>query len=135
VSGSALPMAGPSFLFTRVPPGPAAPEGSLVMRQFPPRPRLDSWPATMLDREQASALLLAPPFRLDSHGGQRQRARSLGQVLDWLASQPGATWQERRAASGAEDAAGWREAAAAWLTAAGASSACSLSWTGASYDP
>ena len=56
----------------------------------------------MLDREQASALLLAPPFRLDSRGGQRQRSRSLGQVLDWLAGQPGATWQERWAASGAE---------------------------------
>jgi hypothetical protein len=119
VSGSALPVAGPSFLFTRVPPGPAAPEGSLVMRKFPPRPRLDSWPATMLDRELASALLLASPFRLESSGGQRQRARCLGQVLDWLASQPGATWQERWAASGAEDAAGWRETAVAWLTAAG----------------
>jgi integrase len=119
VSGSAPPAPGLSFLFTRVPPGPAAPEGSLVMRQFPPRPRLDSWPATMLDREQASALLLARPFRLESRGGQRQRARCLGQVLDWLTAQPGATWQERWAASGAQDAAGWREAAVAWLTAAG----------------
>jgi hypothetical protein len=73
----------------------------------------------MLEREQASALLLAPPFRLESRGGQRQRARCLGQVLDWLASQPGATWQERWAASSAEDAAGWREIAVGWFTAAG----------------
>jgi hypothetical protein len=119
VTGSALAGLSPSFLFTRVPPGPAAPEGAQVMRQFPPRPRPDRWPGTVLEREQASALLLAPPFRLENGNGQRQRSRSLGQVLDWLAGQPGATWQERWAASGAGQAgSGWRETAVAWLTAA-----------------
>ena len=85
----------------------------------PPRPCPDRWPTTTLDREQASALLLAAPFRVESRGAQRQRARCLGQVLDWLASQPGATWQERWATSGVESSADWREAAVGWLTATG----------------
>jgi integrase len=119
VNGSAPARLSASFLFTRVPPGPAAPEGAQVMRQFPPRRCPDRWPGTVLDREQASAVLLASPFCLENRNGQRQRSRSLGQVLDWLAGQPGATWQERWAASGAGQAgSGWRETAVAWLTAA-----------------
>ena len=125
MNGSAPAGLAASFLFTRVPPGPAAPEGAQVMRQFPPRSCPDRWPGAVLDREQASALLLAPPFCLESRGGQRQRSRSLGQVLDWLAGQPGITWQERWAASGAGQAgSGWRESAVAWLSAAGRLPAC-----------
>jgi Phage integrase family len=119
VSGIAPPAGASSVLFTRVPPGPAAPEGAQVMRQFPPRPCPGRWPGTMLDREQASAMLLAPPFRMDSRGGQRQRSRCLGLILDWLQDQPGATWQERWTASGAEDSGDWRDLAAGRLTAAG----------------
>lgn len=90
------------------------------MRQFPPRPSRGQWPGTVLSREDASELLLAPPFRLDSKGGQQSRSRSLRQALDWLDGQPGGTWQERWAASGAEQAGrGWRNTAAAWLSAAG----------------
>jgi hypothetical protein len=95
------------------------------MQQFPPRSCPDRWPGTMLDREQASALLLAPPFSLGTRGGQQQRSRSLRQVLDWLEGQPGSTWQERWAATGAaQPGAGWRQDAAAWLTAAGMLPAC-----------
>jgi integrase-like protein len=90
-----------------------------VMRQFPPRPHPGRWPGATLDREQASAMLLAPPFRMESRGGQRQRSRCLGLILDWLQDQPGATWQERWTASGAEDGVDWRDLAAGWLTAAG----------------
>ena len=90
------------------------------MRQFPPRECPAWWPGTAVGREEARALLTAPPFRLGSRGGQRQRGRILGQVLDWLGGQPGGTWQERWAASGAGQAgAGWREIAARWLSAAG----------------
>jgi hypothetical protein len=64
-------------------------------------------------------MLLAPPFRMESRGGQRQRSRCLGLILDWLQAQPGATWQERWTASGAEDGGDWRDLAAGWLTAAG----------------
>lgn len=90
------------------------------MRQFPPRSSREHWPWTILSREDASELLLAPPFRLDSKGGQMSRSRSLRQALDWLDGQPGGTWQERWTASGAEQAGrGWRDTAAAWLDAAG----------------
>jgi Phage integrase family len=64
-------------------------------------------------------MLLAPPFRMESRGGHRQRSRCLGLILDWLQDQPGATWQERWTASGAEDGVDWRDLAAGWLTAAG----------------
>ena len=93
-----------SSLFTRVCPGPSAPDGAQVMRQFPPRERPGWWPGTAVGREEARALLTAPPFRLGSRGGQQQRGRILGQVLDWLGGQPGGTWQERWAASGAGQA-------------------------------
>ena len=98
-----------SLILTRVCDGAAAPEASQVMRQFPPRPRPGLWPATGLDREQVSGLLLADPFPLDSYGAQRQRAASLKRVLDWLGSQPGAAWQDRWTASGAEGTARWRD--------------------------
>jgi site-specific recombinase XerD len=105
----APPAPAPSLILTRVCDGAAAPEASQVMRQFPPRPRPGAWPGTGLDREQVSGLLLADPFPLDSYGAQRQRAASLKRVLDWLVSQPGATWQERWTASGAEGTARWRD--------------------------
>jgi hypothetical protein len=90
------------------------------MRQFPPRSSRGQWPGTVLSREDASELLLGPPFRLDSKGGQRSRSRSLRQALDWLDGQPGGTWQERWTASGAERTGrGWRDTAAGWLDAAG----------------
>ena len=122
---SAPPGLVPSAVFTRVSPGPAAPEGATAMRQFPPRPVPDEWPGTILSRDEASELLLAPPFRLGNRAGQRGRARSLRNVLNWLDGQPGGTWQERWAASGAARAgAGWRDTAAAWLDKSGILPAC-----------
>ena len=56
MNGSAPARLSASFLFTRVPPGPAAPEGAQVMRQFPPRPCPDRWPGTVLDREQQEVI-------------------------------------------------------------------------------
>ena len=44
-------------------------------------------------------------------------------VLGWLGSQPGRTWQERWTASGAEDAAQWRQLPARWLASTGRISA------------
>jgi hypothetical protein len=132
VSGSTSPGLAPSALFTRVSPGPAAPQGAAAMRQFPPRPVPDEWPRTILSRDEASELLLAPPFRLDNLAGQRGRGRSLRNVLNWLEGQPGGTWQERWAASGAaEVGAGWREAAAAWLDKSGLLPACDRRRAGA----
>ena len=46
---------------------------------------------------------LAPPFPLDRPSAQHQRRFGLTRVLEWLEAQPGRSWQERWAASGA----GW----------------------------
>jgi len=40
-------------------------------------------------------------------------------VLDWLEGQPGHTWQQRWAASGAEDTDRWRQLPVRWLTGTG----------------
>ena len=63
----------------------------------------------------------APPFSDGPPSGGRA---GLTKLLHWLEDQPGATWQERWVASGA-DAAGnlaWRELAASWLRETGQAS-------------
>ena len=84
--------------------------------RFPPRPIVGQWPATGVDRRaldrRASAALRAPvskPMRLLG-------LRGLLMLLDWLAEQPGDTWQDRWLASGADTAGNdWAELPAEWL--------------------
>jgi hypothetical protein len=54
--------------------------------------------------------LLAPPFAHGNAGTQHVRRYGLIRVLDWLAAQPGSTWQDRWNASGAgmDGRADWR---------------------------
>ena len=60
--------------------------------------------------------MTSPPFLLNTAGSQKYRVRGLRLVLDWLAEQPGQSWQERWMASGADAAAtGWRQLPARWL--------------------
>ena len=110
-----------SVLFTRVPPGPAAPEGAQVMRQFPPRPGAERLAGDQAGPGAGIARLLAPPFRAGQpRAAQRQRSRGLGQVLDWLAGQPGehlAGTLGRLGRRGGRR--GWREPRRRWLAAAG----------------
>ncbi len=96
---------------------PAAPTAREAMRaRFPPRPVPDGWPATLQSRETAWERLTRPPFVLEDAKRQQRRVRGLALLLDWLAAQPGQTWQERWLASGADRAgAGWRQLPAAWL--------------------
>jgi Phage integrase family len=66
--------------------------------------------------------LLAAPFALDNALSQQTRRQGLLTVVSWLQAQPGATWQERWAASGAETAPDWRDLVTSWATGrAGAS--------------
>jgi integrase len=60
--------------------------------------------------------LTRAPFALESAGSQKHRRRELVLLLEWLSEQPGARWQDRWLASGA-DAAGarWRQLPAQWL--------------------
>ncbi|MGO9189510.1 MAG: tyrosine-type recombinase/integrase [Streptosporangiaceae bacterium] len=84
--------------------------------RFPPRPVPDGWPATLQPRDTAWERLTRPPFVLEDAKRQQRRVRGLALLLDWLAAQPGQTWQERWLASGADRAgAGWRQLPAAWL--------------------
>ncbi|MGH3611571.1 MAG: tyrosine-type recombinase/integrase [Pseudonocardia sp.] len=57
---------------------------------------------------------------MESAGAQKERRRGVAALLDWLGAQPGASWQERWLASGADTAgAAWRAIPARWLSAAG----------------
>lgn len=97
------------------------PAGLALLRQFPPRGPVSSWPVTAQPLERVSARLLRPPFELEAPGTQARRRVGLGKLLAWLEQQPGQTWQDRWLVSGA-DAAGnieWRHRAIEWLQATG----------------
>jgi len=99
--------------------GGSSPQRALSS-QFPPRPVPASWPATEMPREQALTTLTASPFVLDRRQAQYRRVAGLRLLLDWLGAQPGATWQDRWLASGADGTGErWREVPAAWLRAQG----------------
>jgi integrase len=96
-----------------------------LSRRFPPRAPGEDWPATSQRRGHVLARLLAPPFTASRDKLQSGRRTGLTKLVAWLEEQPGATWQDRWVASGA-DAAGnlaWRELAASWLRGTGWASA------------
>ena len=82
-----------------------------LAERFPPRPVSATWPTTELTRRSMQALVAASSL-LDGLDERTRHARlsALGVVIDWLALQPGDTWQERWDASGANDSArsDWR---------------------------
>jgi len=78
------------------------------------------WPATRQERGEARERLTSGIFVLPNADSQDKRIRGLSWLLDWLADQPGQTWQERWMASGADAAGGnWRQVPAAWQQARG----------------
>ena len=86
-----------------------------LLDRFPPRPVAKTWAATGQPREQVLDWLLKPPFRLDNPASQANRKAGVIQILAWLETLPGDTWQDRWTASGAEDAADWRTVPGRWL--------------------
>ncbi|WP_204080041.1 tyrosine-type recombinase/integrase [Mycobacterium riyadhense] len=101
--------------------GPAAVKTVVTRPACPwatPREVRIDWATTCLGREQAWQLLNRPPFATREGDKAHPNAypTGVGLLLDWLADQPGQTWQQRWIASGA-DANGrcWREIAALWL--------------------
>jgi len=83
---------------------------------LPARTVAADWPATRLGRGPARDQLARPPFAAETPASQAVRVRGLPRLLDWLADQPGATWQARWLASGAEDAgADWAQLPIRWL--------------------
>ena len=86
-----------------------------LLDRFPPRPAAKIWAVTRRPREQLLGRLLSPPFRMGNTQSQANRKAGATQLLAWLESLPGETWQERWAASGAEEAADWRALPARWI--------------------
>ena len=95
---------------TRPLPSPTA------AREFAARPSPASWPATRATRTEALVRLTGTPFVATNPSSQDTRVLGVGLVLDWLADQPGLTWQDRWLGSGA-DAVGatWRQVSTRWL--------------------
>jgi integrase len=83
--------------------------------RFPPRPVATDWPATRRERGAVQERLTSGVFVLPNADSQDKRVRGLSWLLDWLADQPGETWQQRWMASGADAAGGsWRQVPIAW---------------------
>ena len=99
--------------------GPSKAQRESARTRFPPRPVATDWPATRQERGEARERLTSGIFVLPNADSQDKRIRGLSWLLDWLADQPGQTWQERWLASGA-DAAGRQLAAGAGRLAASA---------------
>jgi Phage integrase family len=108
---------------------PARPAGSqpaaadALRARFPPRPVAATWPHTRHCRDVVDQRLLAAPFVADTPAGEANRRRGVRIVLDWLATLPGQTWQQRWLASGAGDDGRldwrawpiqWRKATTSW---------------------
>ncbi len=66
---------------------------------YPPRAQPMSWPATRLDRAGVLTVLSAAPFVTDDPISARRRRVATELLLDWLAGNPGTTWQQRWLAS------------------------------------
>jgi hypothetical protein len=83
---------------------------------FAPRPALADWPMTRLAAPDALTVLMSAPFVLNQRAAQYRRNAGVRLLIDWLADQPGMTWQDRWLSSGADATGrGWREAPARWL--------------------
>jgi hypothetical protein len=89
-------------------------------QRFPARPVQARWMATTQNRGQVLRLVTAASVGLVESRIENSRRRGLPLLLDWLQEHPGATWQERWLASGA-DAAGdqWAQGPAKWLRRTG----------------
>lgn len=89
-----------------------------LWRRFPPRVGAVSWPMTEQPREALLGKMWAASLMVDDQGSVIQQRRRLGllRLVDWLADQPGLTWQERWMASGADSAgnADWWPPMLAW---------------------
>lgn len=96
---------------------------SRLRSRFPARPAEPQWRATAAPLEETMRRLTAPPFLPTAKASRASRRRGVSKLLEWLCEFPGETWQERWAASSAEDHAGaaWVELPLQWLRERGRS--------------
>jgi hypothetical protein len=94
------------------------PDMAGLWRRFPPRAGAMTWPMTEQPREALLHKMWAACQMVDVEGPAKQQRRRLGlrRLVDWLADQPGQTWQQRWLASGADGAgnADWWAPMLAW---------------------
>ena len=71
-------------------------EAAALWQRFPPRAVAASWPATQAGRRAVVSQAMACPYAA-AENDQSRYSRRLGiiRMLDWLETQPGATWQDR----------------------------------------
>jgi hypothetical protein len=88
-----------------------------MARDFPPRPTVESWPATRLDRGEVTKLVTSTALIGDADAQtRRKRAIGLELLLDWLGAKAGATWQQRWCSVEADVAStAWRQVRTTWL--------------------
>lgn len=92
-----------------------------VRHRFRPRRVEASWPHTQQLRDEVLRRLDEPTFRAEHRKTHVPRLRGVRQLLDWLATFPGDTWQQRWLASGQEELSGtrWARLPTEWLTEQG----------------
>ena len=93
-----------------------APPRWASLEEFPPRATPVAWPATQTSRAEALERPDAAPLVADRPTEQRRRRVAAGLLLDWLADNPGTSWQQRWLAS-EPDVLGvsWRQVLGGWL--------------------
>jgi hypothetical protein len=86
----------------RLPPSAAGTSRQAGPRRgFAGRPPESEWPASLLSAADILAMVSSPPFRPENGDGYRRHGTS--RMLEWLAAQPGGSWQQRWKSAGAED--------------------------------
>lgn len=87
-------------------------------RRFPPRSRPVAWPHSCQEAPAILQRLDTQPLRADNPGTHKCRRLGVDRCLTWLASFPGASWQQRWLASGQEARSGadWELLPRQWLT-------------------
>jgi len=110
-----------NLLLHRPGPGPGSAVDPPVNRPpFAPRPVPPSWPGTLAGRAEILETAQEMPLVTTEADGLSRRLLGMGLLLDWLAEQPGRSWQERWHVSGVEDTGrAGRQVPAGWLTRRG----------------
>ena len=90
---------------------------SQLRARFPARAVPACWPETTRSLEDTARRLAGPPFLAASSATSAGRRHGVINLLRWLSTFPGESWQQRWLTSGAEEhpGAGWVQPPLAWL--------------------
>jgi Phage integrase family len=96
---------------------------SQLRARFPARAVPACWPETTRSLQDTARRLGGPPFLAASHATCAGRRQGVINLLHWLSTFPGESWQQRWLSSGVEEypGAGWVQLPLAWLAEHGQS--------------